>query len=705
MNNKLHGSIILTYRCNARCNMCNVWEHPTKTSEEIGLDVIEKLPQMFFCNITGGEPFVRQDLPEIVDILRRKSKRIVISTNGYFTERIIELCKRYPDAGIRISIEGLEEANDKIRGIPDGYKRTQNTLRKLQEMGIKDVGFAMTVQDMNYKDLVSLYKMAYGLGYEFATATTHNSHYFHKWDNKIENKEEIIEAFRVLIKELLKSKKPKEWFRAYFNYGLINYIKGNQRLLPCEMGQNGFFLDPWGDILPCNGMDEKQPMGNLREQTWDEIWNSKRTQEVREMVKDCKKNCWMIGSAAPAIWQYPIKPILWVLRHKLGNRISETRTTPLKVCVLGTRGFPNVQGGVEAHCENLYSRLRKNGCEVTVFTRRPYVDKDCNKYDGVKLIPLSCPKNKFLEAFLHTLYGVFAARKLSPDILHIHAIGPSLFVPLARLLGLKVVMTNHGPDYERKKWSRLAKVVLKFGEKLGSKWANGIICISESISDRIKRKYNRDATIIPNGVIMPQISQNGNIIKEYGLYKGKYILSVGRFVPEKGFDCLVEAFEDARINTNCTQIGTNNWKLVIVGDADHPDRYSLSLKEKASKNGNAVLTGFLNGEPLKELYSHAGLFVLPSYYEGLPIVLLEAMSYGLSCIASDIPANRDMGLSKDRFFQAGDIQALATKIKEFIDRPLTDEEKREQIGMVAEKYDWKKIADRTLEVYKQVAHS
>ena len=314
---KLHGSIIVTYRCNARCNMCDVWKFPSKSSDEIGLDVIKKLPEMFFVNVTGGEPFVRQDLPEIIEILRRKAKRIVISTNGFFTDRIISLCKKYPDLGIRISIEGCEEANDRIRGIPDGYKRTQETLKKLQDMGLKDIGFAMTVQDLNYKDLVPLYMMARDLGYEFATATVHNSHYFHKWDNEVKAKVEVEAVFKDLIKELLKSKKPKEWFRAYFNYGLINYIKGKPRFLPCEMGKDGFFLDPMGNILACNGMDKPLPMGNLKTQSWNEIWNSSRAKEVRKAVKECKKNCWMIGSAAPAMIHHPIEPILWVLKNKV----------------------------------------------------------------------------------------------------------------------------------------------------------------------------------------------------------------------------------------------------------------------------------------------------------------------------------------------------------------------------------------------------
>ena len=315
---KLHASIILTYRCNAKCNMCHVWQHPTKPQEEIGLDVLEKLPGMFFTNVTGGEPFVREDLAEIIGLLRKKTRRIVISTNGYFTDRIIGLCKKYPDLGIRVSIEGLPKANDEIRGIPDGFDRGLRTLLELRVLGIKDIGFGMTVQDRNAQDLLPLYHLAKSLGYEFATATLHNSHYFCKYDNEIENKTAVIEQFEKLAKELLRSKRPKDWFRAYVNDGLIDYIRGNPRRLPCEMGRDGFFLDPWGDVLPCNGMDEKLPMGNLRTQSWEEIWNSEQARKCRQAVKDCAKNCWMIGSAAPAIWHHPVKPALWVLGKILG---------------------------------------------------------------------------------------------------------------------------------------------------------------------------------------------------------------------------------------------------------------------------------------------------------------------------------------------------------------------------------------------------
>lgn len=312
-----HASIILTYRCNAKCNMCEAWKNPTKPSEEIRIDVIEKLPEMFFTNITGGEPFMRQDLPEIVEILRGKTKRIVISTNGYFTDRIISLCEKYPDIGIRISLEGLPKTNDTIRGIPDGFDRGLRTLLTLRTMGIKDIGFAMTVQELNCRDLLPLYHLAKGLGCEFATAIVHNSHYFYKWDNKINDKELVCSEFKKLIEAFLSSKRPKDWFRAYFNWGLVNYIYGNRRLLPCDMGSNGFFIDPAGDVLACNGMNQKQSMGNLKTQSWDQIWHSQRAQEVRQIVENCQKNCWMIGNAAPAMWQNLKIPAMWVIKNKL----------------------------------------------------------------------------------------------------------------------------------------------------------------------------------------------------------------------------------------------------------------------------------------------------------------------------------------------------------------------------------------------------
>lgn len=316
----LWGTVIVTYRCNARCNMCNVYKYPTKGAEEIQLADIKKLPEMAFTNITGGEPFVRNDIPEIVEELYKKSNRIVISTNGFFTEKIISLCERYPRLGIRISIEGLEKTNDEIRKIPDGFRRGYETLKRLVEMGHKDVGFGMTVQDLNCEDLVPLYRISDEMGMEFATATLHNSFYFHKYDNVFEDKHKIAQNFEKLIQELLKSDSPKKWFRAYFNHGLINYIYGNKRLLPCDMSKNAFFIDPFCDVVPCNGTDEKAVMGNLRAQSWQELWHSQKADEVRKCTKACQKNCWMIGSASPAMHKYIWVPAWWVIKHKFLKR-------------------------------------------------------------------------------------------------------------------------------------------------------------------------------------------------------------------------------------------------------------------------------------------------------------------------------------------------------------------------------------------------
>ena len=288
-NRKLNGTVIVTYRCNARCSMCNRYKAPSKAEEEISIETIRKLPRMYFTNITGGEPFIRKDLKEVVRELYKKSDRIVISTNGYFTDRIIALCKQFPKVGIRISIEGLQETNDKIRGIPDGFNRGYKTLKTLVEMGHPDVGFGMTVQDMNCEDLVPLYNIANDMGMEFATATLHNSFYFRKTDNKIDDKYKVAQNFEKLINELLKSRSPKKWFRAYFNHGLINYIYGNKRLLPCDMSKNAFFIDPFCDVIPCNGMEKKAVMGNLNK--WI-VSHLSRLFRVPEKIR-CVRGRWL----------------------------------------------------------------------------------------------------------------------------------------------------------------------------------------------------------------------------------------------------------------------------------------------------------------------------------------------------------------------------------------------------------------------------
>lgn len=313
---KLNGTVIVTYRCNARCTMCNRYKCPSKPEEELSIETIKKLPKMYFTNITGGEPFIREDLPEIIRELYKKSDRIVISTNGFFTDRIIKLCEEFPNVGIRISIEGLEETNNKIRGLDDGFNKGYSTLKKLVDMKHPDVGFGMTVQDANAKDLVPLYDLSNELNMEFATASLHNSFYFVEAKNIIKDRLMVAKEFEKLINKLLESNSPKKWFRAYFNHGLINYIFGQKRLLPCDMAFDTFFIDPYGDVMPCNGTKNKEVMGNLNNQTWDELWNSEQAEKVRNTVKHCDRDCWMIGSVSPAMHKYIWKPGFWVIKHK-----------------------------------------------------------------------------------------------------------------------------------------------------------------------------------------------------------------------------------------------------------------------------------------------------------------------------------------------------------------------------------------------------
>lgn len=320
---KLNGTVIVTYRCNARCSMCNRYKAPSKPEEEIDTNTIRKLPEMYFTNITGGEPFIRTDLKEIVRELYKKSDRIVISTNGYFTERIIDLCKEFPQVGIRISIEGLEQTNNDIRGIENGYQRGYRTLKQLRKMGMKDVGFGMTVQDKNAADLVPLYEISNKMGMEFATASLHNSFYFVETRNIIQDRSMVAENFEKLINILLRSGNPKKWFRAYFNHGLINYIYSQPRLLPCDMSFDTFFIDPYGDVMPCNGTRDKEVMGNLNVQTWDELWSSAEAEKVREKVRHCNRQCWMIGSVSPAMHKYIWIPGIWVLKHKIKALFSK----------------------------------------------------------------------------------------------------------------------------------------------------------------------------------------------------------------------------------------------------------------------------------------------------------------------------------------------------------------------------------------------
>lgn len=374
----------------------------------------------------------------------------------------------------------------------------------------------------------------------------------------------------------------------------------------------------------------------------------------------------------------------------------------MKIVVTGTRGIPNVMGGVETHCEELFPRIAAMGEDVTVIRRKSYVNDGLKEWKGVKLVDIETPKKKSFEAIIHTYRAINMAKKLGADILHIHAIGPALLTPYAKMLGMKVVFTHHGPDYDRDKWGKAAKMVLKMGERMGCMFADDVIVISDVIRNLIKEKYGRTKNVhlIYNGVSKPEICDYPEYFEELGIKKGRYILGMCRFVPEKNLHHLVEAFniiksEELRIKKESSALANyelNDVKLVLAGDTDFEDDYSRGLKEMARKNG-VVLTGFVKGRKLHSLLTNCMCYCLPSSHEGLPIALLEAMSYGVKVIVSDIPANLEVGLPQNDYFHVGNVDELAKKLNDVITHPV------EHIEYDMTKYDWDKIAKEVKDIY------
>lgn len=364
----------------------------------------------------------------------------------------------------------------------------------------------------------------------------------------------------------------------------------------------------------------------------------------------------------------------------------------VRVFVTGTRGIPAIPGGVETHCENLYPLLAKMECEVKLSRRSSYVCDQLSEWNGVHLVDVYSPKSKIFEAIIHTFLSVLYAKLWRADIVHVHAIGPSIVAPFARLIGLNVVMTNHGPDYDRAKWGDLAKKVLKLGETLGTRFSNSVIVISKTIQEGIKRNYFRESILIPNGVNIPTHVCTKDFISKFGLGGEDYILAVARFVPEKGLFDLIQAYE----RTN------QDLKLVIAGDSDHEDDYSRHIKDVARQNPNISLTGYVTGDKLGGLFSHAAFFVLPSYHEGLPIALLEALSYGLPVLASDIAANVEVEFDCIDYFTCGDLQKLSVKLVQMSRREMNSAQVEKAIVELKENYNWQTIAEHTFDVYKQV---
>jgi glycosyltransferase involved in cell wall biosynthesis len=363
--------------------------------------------------------------------------------------------------------------------------------------------------------------------------------------------------------------------------------------------------------------------------------------------------------------------------------------------MVGLRGFPNTQGGIEVHAEHICPRLAEIGYDVHVICRTPYHSRAVGDvWKGVRFHRVWTPRSKALEAIVHTFLGVLYAGIIKrPDILHIHAIGPALMTPIARLLGLRVVVTHHGPDYDRQKWGGFARQVLQLGERFGMRWANARIAISDVIRGIVRAKHTSDCVLIPNGVDLPILAKEVDRLAPFGLVSGQYVLLVSRLVPEKRHLDLIDAFRIGNLR---------DWKLAIVGASDHPDEYTRRVLGRANNTPGVVCTGYQTGDTLRQLYSHAGIFVLPSSHEGLPIALLEALSYGVQVIASDIAANIELGLDRSCYFALGDVKELAAKLVEKVRTPWSPDEREQLRYWVADKYNWDRVARQTADVYRAV---
>lgn len=364
----------------------------------------------------------------------------------------------------------------------------------------------------------------------------------------------------------------------------------------------------------------------------------------------------------------------------------------LRVMMLGLRGFPNVQGGVERHAERLCPLLAEMGCKVEVVVRARYVPRRQEPYwRGVRRLRLWSPKSRTLEAIVHSLLGVLVAAWRRPDILHVQAIGPALVVPIARLFGLRVVVTHHGADYEREKWGTFARRILRLGERWGMRFSHRRIVISRTIARSVRRKYRLGCHVIPNGIVLPDAPGTASALQVFDLTRGNYVLTVSRLVPEKRHFDLIAAFRAAKL---C------GWKLVLVGGGDR-DPYSQLVADVASRTSDIVMAGVQTGTALQELFAHAGLFVLPSSHEGLPIAIIEALGYGLPVIASDIPAHLELGLDESHYFPLGDVIALTQRIYAFAAAPWSQEARRRTREWLAQRDDWQAVAEWTLRSYRK----
>lgn len=366
--------------------------------------------------------------------------------------------------------------------------------------------------------------------------------------------------------------------------------------------------------------------------------------------------------------------------------MSSEKKQSRRIAVIGIRGFPGVQGGVESHCEQLIPRIARHiPCQV--FRRKPYLTPKSNaEISGIQFKDLSSTRIGGFESVWHTFKSALHLIFSRPAVVNIHNIGPGMFTPLLRMAGLKVVLTYHSPNYEHDKWSAPAKMLLRMAEKLSLGFANHIIFVSPVQRQRYPEKILLKSSAIPNGITPIGTSQSTSFLQKHSIRPGEYILAVGRLTPEKGFDNLIKAVN--LLPDDCDR------QLVIAGSADHNPTYLDYLKSLDIKH-RVIFTGYTFGEDLAQIYTHAALYVLSSHNEGFPMVLLEAMSHDLPIVATDIPATHIIPLPDQNYCSDTDPEDMADAIQRVLNsstRPDYD----------LSPYDWDNIADETLEIYRRL---
>ena len=374
--------------------------------------------------------------------------------------------------------------------------------------------------------------------------------------------------------------------------------------------------------------------------------------------------------------------------------------TSLKVAMIGHKRIPSREGGIEIVVEELSTRMVKKGIKVTCYNRKGKhaLDKSqkvnhIKEYKGVKLKSVLTIDVKGLAAMTSSFFGAIKILFSKNNIVHFHAEGPCAMIPIIKFFSKKkIIVTIHGLDWQRAKWGGFATKYIKFGEKMAAKYADEIIVLSENVKKYFKDTYNRETNFIPNGVNKPEI-KDANIIKDkINLAKDSYILFLGRLVPEKGIHYLIEAYN--KINTNK--------KLVIAGGSSDTDMYFNELKEKSKDNKNIIFTGFVQGEELEELYSNAYIYALPSDLEGMPLSLLEAMSYKNCCLTSDIPECKTVMDNNGVTFKKSDVNDLKEKLQYLVDNvDKVNKYKSEAQDYILKKYNWDDVVDKTIELYKK----